>query len=182
MRSVSGAGWTHSRWSRPGPGRALAEPVHQHPEAGERLLAGHLLLDDRRHQGLHHQAAAAQPGVRVAAPDLREHRVSRLEAGPVVAGARAGRAPLQRPFRARPPGLGVDLAGGRSALDSQCRRALGGADAAPVPAVRVDPEGRIAAAVALLVEQRCPPGRASPAARPASGRRCSPRRVGGRPT
>ncbi len=63
----------------PGPGRALAEAVHQHPEPGERLLTGHLLLDDRRHQGLHHQPAATEPRVRVPTPGLGQHGMSRLE-------------------------------------------------------------------------------------------------------
>ena len=89
--------------SRPGPGRALAVPVDQHPEAGERLLTGHLLLDDRGHQRLHHQPGATQPRVRVPAQGLGEHRVPGLEPGPVVAGAEQVGQRCRGPSRRRGP-------------------------------------------------------------------------------
>ena len=120
--------------------------------------------------------------MRVVAKDLGEHGMPRLEAFPAVPAAEQIGRLLQRPLRARPPGLEVDLTGGRSPLDSERRRALGGAGAAPVPAVRVDPVGRVAAAVALLVQQgahRARPG-GTPDAGPAGGGHAV--RVGGRPT
>ena len=82
-------------------GRALAVAVDEHPEARERLLAGHLLLDDRRGQRLHHQAGAADPPAAVAPPGLPRPRGARVEAGQVVVGAEQRRdrrrAPSRRP-------------------------------------------------------------------------------------
>ena len=96
-RRVSAAGCTHSRSSGAGSRRALAVPVHEHPESRERLLPGHLLLEDRGHQRLHDQAAASQPPVAVPAPRLDQHRVRGLEAAHVVGGAQQVGHRVQRP-------------------------------------------------------------------------------------
>ena len=56
MRTVGGRAGSQSFALDAGAGGPLAEEVDEGAEAGERLLAGHLLLDDRRHQGLHHEA------------------------------------------------------------------------------------------------------------------------------
>ena len=135
-----------------GAGRALAVPVHQPAEPRERLLAGDLLLDDRRDQRLHDQAAAAEARVLVATPGLLEDRMSRLEARPVVEGTQQAGHRLERPLRALAPGLGVHVAVRVQRVDDQRGRPLGGADPAPDPAAFVDAERRVAAAVALLVE------------------------------
>ena len=60
----------------PGPGpRGGADPLHEPPVAAERLLAGDLLLDDRRDERVEDQPAARHPPVRVAAPGVRDRRV-----------------------------------------------------------------------------------------------------------
>ena len=144
--------------SRPGPGRALAVAVHQRAEAGERLLAGHLLLDDRRHQRLQHPVAAAQPPVGVPAVDLGEHRVARLEAARVVVGAEQRGHRLERPVGARTPRLGAPPR--RAGAAPATIRVAGPGrrtDAAPVPRsgpVALDAVGRVAAAAALLAQDR----------------------------
>ena len=105
------------------------------------------------HQRLHDQAAAAEPGVRVAAPRLGQHRVARLEPGPVVVGAEQRRAPTRAPTRRpRPRPRRAPRRARRAGRDRQRRRPLGRTDPAPDPAVLVDAERRVAAAVALLVE------------------------------
>ena len=53
--SQAESGGTASRSASPWPRRGLPEPPHEPAVAGERLLPGDLLLDDRRHEGLHHE-------------------------------------------------------------------------------------------------------------------------------
>ena len=114
---------------------ALAEPVHQRAEAGEGLLAGDLLLDDRGHERLHHQAGAGDPPVRVLPVHVGDGGVVGHEAGRVVVGAEHRRHAGERPVGARPPGGRV-----HDPVDvlpePQRRRALGGPDARARPCRR----------------------------------------------
>ena len=152
-RIVSADGWTQSRCSAPGPGRALAVPVHEHPEPRERLLAGHLLLDDRGGQRLHHQAGAADPPLPVAAPGLLDDGVPRLEPGRGRPRRRAAPGTrLERPVGARPPGLRPDDALARARLDDERGRARRRTDAAPV-LVADDLVRRVAAAALVGAER-----------------------------
>ena len=116
---------------------------------------------------------AADPPVRVAAPGLDEHRVPRLEAGRVVVGAEQRRHRLEHPVRARAPGLGVHLAVARPGLDRERRRAVGRADAAPVPVVdALGTSGRRRRADGRRGSAR--PGTASRVATPAPDRPSTP--------
>src|SRR3546814_19845429 len=71
-------------WMRTRGPRAVG--AHQSPEPHEGLLAGHLLLDDRGHQRLHHQAGAPDPPVRVALARLAPPRGSWPDPHPVTLG------------------------------------------------------------------------------------------------
>jgi hypothetical protein len=126
--------------------RSLAVTEHEGAEAGQRLLPGHLLLDDRRRQRLHHAAGAGEAPVRVPPPGLLEHRVTGLEARRVVVGAEHRRHLFEGPRRTAPPGLADDVSGVRAGQDTQGRRPLRGADAAPDRAVGGGPVGRVGAA------------------------------------
>ena len=95
----------------PGPGRALAVAVDEAAEAGERLLAGDLLLDDRRHQRLHDPVGARRSGRGGGgARPRRRAGGGRLGSPSVVVGAEQRRARVERPVGAGAPGLGVHLA------------------------------------------------------------------------
>ena len=109
--------------ARPGSRRALAVPVHEHPESRERLLPGHPLLEDRGHQRLHDQcrcvpAASGSAGATPRPAGCGARSRSRRRRRP------AGPAPSLRPPRSRPPGLGVHLALARPRLDPERRGAL----------------------------------------------------------
>ena len=114
--------------------RPLAVAVDQRAEAGERLLAGHLLLDDRRHQRLHHPAGAAQPPVRVSAGARRPapggaarsrsgRRGRRADAG-TDSSAQSAPGPHASASTSPTPGQRLDHQGGRADR---------GAQGAPVP-------------------------------------------------
>ena len=145
-----------------------AVPLHERAEARERLLAGHLLLDDRRHQRLHDEPAAAQPPVRVVPLRVHQHRVPGLETARVVVPAEQPGHRLQRPVGPGPPRLGDDVTLGRSRPDQQRGRAVRRADPPPVPGLLragvLDAVRRVAAAVALLAEHLA--DRAGPAGSP----------------
>ena len=150
-------------------GRALAEAPDHRLERAERLLPGHLLLDDRRHQRLHHQVGGAQPPVRVAAPRVGDRLVQRLEPRRVVVGAQHPRQPVEHPLRAVSPGLARDGAVRGVGLDAQGGRSLGGADAAPDHAVRRTTVGGVVRSAAMVREHQS--HRARPVRSPHPGAR-----------
>ena len=172
-RSV-GDGCTHSRtggsplagW----PGSALAEAVHERAERPERLLTGHLLLDDRRHERLHDEVGRPQPPVGVAPPGHRDRLVERHEAGRVVVGAEHPGQLGQDPLRPAPPGRTCDLARQRVGQEPQRRRPLRGADAPPDRAVGGAPERRVTGPSAMRRQDRA--DRARPVRPPDPDERC----------
>jgi hypothetical protein len=67
-----------------GPGAGLTEAPDQGAVAGEGLLAGDPLLDDRRDEGVEHQPRAAQPPSRIGASSGGHLLVMGDEARPIV--------------------------------------------------------------------------------------------------
>ena len=140
-------GCTHSPRSAPGAGRPLAVAVDELPEAAERLLAGDLLLDDRGHQRLHHQAGAARPAS-AAGGGARRRAPGGVGAKPVGSSSAPSIAGTLSSAQSAPgaPGVGVHLAvarAGRAAAGSPGPRACG-CRARCVPS-GVDAERRVAA-------------------------------------
>ena len=172
-RSV-GDGCTQSRTggspSLGGPGARSPNRCTSVRNAAERLLAGHLLLDDRGDERLHDEVGRPQPPVGVAPPGQRDRLVERHEAGRVVVGAEHPGQLGQDPLRPAPPGLTGDLARQRVGQEPQRRRALRGADAPPDRAVGGTPEGRVTGSTAMRRQDRA--DRARPVRPPDPDERC----------
>ena len=137
-----------------GSGGAFAEAVDQRAERTERLLTGHLLLDDRRDEGLHHQVGGPEAPVGVPPPGHRDRLVDRHEAGGVVVGSQHPGQLGQDPGGAVSPGLSGDDAGRRVGQDAQRRGALRGPDAPPDRPVGGTPEGRVTGSAAMRRQDR----------------------------
>ena len=166
VRSVSGVGCTHSRrLARPGPGArspnrctSIRKPANASwPVTFCSMIAGH--------QRLHHQAAAAEPPVRRAAARPRRAPGAAARSRSGRRRRRAGRAPTPAPTpRPRPrPRRAPRRRPGRAST-TQRRRALGGADAAPVRPAGVEAVRRVAGAAAMVHED--PADRARPLGSP----------------
>ena len=132
-----------------GSGRTFAEAVHEGAERTERLLAGHLLLDDRRHERLHHEVGRPEAPVGVPPPGQLDRLVDRHEAGGVVVGPQHPGQLRQDPLGAVPPRLTGDLPRRRVGHDPQRRAALGCPDAPPDGPVGGTPECRVTGSTAM---------------------------------
>ena len=127
------------------PGCRLAVPRHDRPVGPPRLVAGDLLLEDRRHQRLVHRArppdAAARGARRTASGD---GGVARDQGRRVVVQADQPAEPLQRPGRCPGPTPARGRTGLR--LDEQRHRALGRPRRPPGRAGDLEPHRGVAAA------------------------------------
>jgi hypothetical protein len=111
------------------------------------LLAGDLLLEDRRDERLHDATRAGDVDAREPPGELGHEPMRGLhreQRGRVVGQAAQLRSPGDGPARTRPPGADDELATGIDHLDA--RRAVGRAGGA-ARAARLEPDRRVAVAV-----------------------------------
>ncbi len=125
--------------------RGSSAAAHQSSVCRERLFAGHSLFDDGRDERLHDEPRCRNPPSREATSGLPDHVVVALEAGVVIVFTEEVREPVEDPFGALTPRLGLDLAQPRMVDEPQGRRPRRHAPGEHPRAPSIGPRGRIAA-------------------------------------